>query len=115
MLMTPFRCWRRRDDCEPLHAIEGMPEDTTPDQFEHPDFTPDSFVCCGINHAVNRTIPQDAYRLCFKNSATDEMSDNDKQDLTHVLAVISQALAISATREVQSGTITVPTAQGDAD
>lgn len=113
MLMTPFRCWRNRTDCEPLHAIEATPPDMDMDEFESPDFTPDSFVCCGINHSSSRQVKQDAYRLCFKNDASDEMSDNDLQDLTHINAVIGQALAITATRMVKGGTVEVPTMQGD--
>jgi hypothetical protein len=112
MLMTPFRCWRGRDDCEPLHSIEAMPEGLTPEQYESSDFNPVSFVCCGINHSDSREAAQDCYRLCFKNEATDEMSDNDIQDLTHIVAVVGQALAISASRVVNAGAVTVPTIQG---
>lgn len=112
MLMTPIRCWRRRDDCEPLHAIEGGDFDM--DTYESEDFTPKSFVCCGINHSSSRQLGQDAYRLCFKNDATDEISDNDIQDLTHIGAVVAQALAITATRMVNGGTVAVPTMQGDS-
>lgn len=114
MLMKPFRCWRGRDDCEPLHSVEGMPPDMTPEEYESPDFNPVSFVCCGINHSDSRVVKQDCYRLCFKNDCTDEMSDNDIQDLTHILAVVSQAVAITATRNVNSGAVLVPTMQGDA-
>jgi len=113
MLMKPFRCWRNRTDCEPLHSIEAVPPDLSPDQYESPDFNPVSFVCCGINHAEGREFAQDSYRFCFKNEATDEMSDNDLQDLTHMAAVVTQALAITATRMVNNGTVEVPTAQGD--
>jgi hypothetical protein len=111
MLQLPFRCWRGLDDCEPLHSIEGTPEEMTPEQYESPDFTPESFVCCGINHAASRELPQDCYRFCFKNAASDEMTDNDLQDLTHMAAVVTQALAITATRMVNGGTVEVPTMQ----
>ena len=110
-IITPIRCWRGRDDCEPLHSIEGVNPDITPEDFEAPDFRPDSFVCCGINHSESRLVAQDCYRLCFKNAVADEVSDNDVQDLTHLLAVISQALAIGASRAVNSGSVTVPTMQ----
>jgi hypothetical protein len=109
-LMTPLRCWRGRDDCEPLHSIES---NTTEEQYEDPDHRPDSFVCCGISHSSSRHEAQDCYRLCFKNAETDTITDNDQQDLTHTLAVISQALAITAARQVRGGTIEVPTMQGD--
>lgn len=113
MLMLPIRCWRGRDDCEPLHSIEATPENLTPEEYESADFTPKSFVCCGLNHSESRDFKQDCYRLCYKNERTDEISDNDLQDLTHVAAVITQALAITATRMVNSGTVEVPTMQGD--
>lgn len=113
MLQLPLRCWRNRDDCEPLHSIEAMPEDMTPEQYEAPDFNPISFVCCGLNHSESRQIKQDCYRFCFKNDMTDEMSDNDLQDLTHMAAVITQALAITATRMINGGIVEVPTVQGD--
>lgn len=113
MMQLPIRCWRGFDDCEPLHSIEATPEDLTPEQYESPDFHPASFICCGINHAESREVRQDCYRLCFKNADTDEMSDNDLQDLTHIAAVISQAIAITATRMVNGGTVEVLTAQGD--
>lgn len=114
MLMKPFRCWRNRTDCEPLHSIEAMPEDMTPEEYESPEFNPKSFVCCGIVHDEARAdLPQDCYRLCFKNEVTDEMSDNDLQDLTHIVAVVGQAIAITATRMVNSGTVQVPTMQGE--
>lgn len=113
MLATPFRCWRNRKDCEPLHSIEATPPGLTADEYESPDFNPVSFVCCGINHSESREEKQDCYRFCFKNQFTDEMSDNDLQDLTHVVAVVSQALAITATRMVNEGTVEVPTMQGD--
>ena len=112
MLITPFRCWRGRTDCEPLHSIEATRPGMTPEEFEAPDFTPASFVCCGLAHPESRQLEQDCYRLCFKNDATDQISDNDLQDITHVAAVISQALAITATRIVAGGSVEVPTMQG---
>lgn len=114
MLMTPFRCWRNRTDCSPLHSIEATPEGQTPEEFESPDFNPASFVCCGLVDEDKRNIRQDCYRLCFKNAVVDDVSDNDIQDLTHIVAVIGQALAITATRMVNSGTVEVPTMQGPA-
>lgn len=110
MLMTPIRCWRGRADCEPLHSVEATPEGQTPDEYEDPGFTPESFVCCGL--VDKPELPQDCYRLCFKNHCGDEMTDNDIQDLAHIQAVISQAIAITATRMVNGGTVEVPTVQG---
>lgn len=111
-LQLPPKCWRGRDDCEPLHMIDAMPADVFEEDFMTFNYTPVSFVCAGCVHTKDRALAQDAYRVCFKNEATDEMSDNDEQDLTHMLAVISQALAVIATRRVNSGTIDVPTQQG---
>jgi hypothetical protein len=114
MILKPMKCWRGKDDCEPMHAIEGLPDDLTEEQMETGDFAPISFVCCGINHSSSREVKQDCYRLCFKNDIVDDMTDNDEQDLTHILAVVSQTLAIVATRRVNSGVIEVPAMQGDA-
>ena len=104
-------CWRERTDCDPLHCIDGVDSSVTQEQLMEMDYTPNSFVCVGCVNEENRIIPQDAYRLCFKNSASDEMTDNDVQDLTHIMAVISQALAVDATRRINGGVIEVPTKQ----
>ena len=66
------------------------------------------------SYRIERGIAQDCYRLCFKNQLVDDMSDNDEQDLTHIIAVASHALAVGATRRVNSGSIEVPTLQGVA-
>ena len=94
--------------------IDAAPEGLTEEQFYTFDYTPVSFVCAGCVHPEARAeLPQDAYRICFKNHVVDEMSDNDEQDLTHLIAVISQALAVIATRRVNGGMIDVPTKQGE--
>lgn len=111
-LMTVGKCWRGRSDCSSFDSIEAMPLDLTEEQFATLDYDPISFVCCGCINDADRKLPQDAFRLCFKNSHTDEMSDNDEQDLTHIVAVISRSLAIASTRRVNGGTIEVPTRQG---
>jgi hypothetical protein len=115
MLMKPPRCWRNRSDCEPLHSVEGLPPNMTEEDFialEMGELEPDSFICAGCVQPEGRILQQDAYRLCFKNDVGDEMTDNDEQDLTHLMAVISQALAIIASRRINSGTIDVMTMQG---
>jgi hypothetical protein len=111
-LMNLVKCWRGRDDCESFTAIEGLPEDVTEEQLNTLEFTPTSFVCCGCIKEEARELPQDAYRICFKNDVVDDISDNDEQDLTHLLAVISHSLAIIAARKVNGGMIDVPTEQG---
>ena len=100
--------------CEPIDCIAVPSEDATDEQRQTLEFVPDSFVCCGLLSAeYTEELPQDCYRFCFKNSCTDEMTDNDEQDLTHMMKVVTTALAVTATRRVNSGTIDVPTLQGD--
>ncbi len=89
-----------------------MPDGITEEQFFSLDYAPESFVCCGCVKPEARTIPQDAYRLCWKNKAVDERGDYDEQDLAHTVAVISHALGAIATRRVNSGTIRVPSGDG---
>lgn len=117
MLSKPFKCWRNRDDCEPLHSIESFPEDMGEEELfaamEDGSLEAKTFVCCGCVHDDKRDLAQDAYRCCWKNDFVDEIGDYDEQDLTHMLAVISQGLAIIATRRVNSGTIDVATMQGE--
>ena len=112
ILMYP-KCWRDRDDCQPVHCIEGVDESVTEEQYMSLDFEPDSFVCSGIIATDKREVEQDCYRLCFKNHVVDEMSDNDEQDLTHLINVASAALSVGATRKVNGGSIEVPTMQKD--
>jgi hypothetical protein len=115
MMMKPARCWRARTDCEPLHSIEGLPENMSEadwDALESGKMEPKSFVCAGCVVQAERVIPQDAYRVCWKNDVVDELGEWDEQDLTHHVAVLGQALAIIASRRVNSGMIDVPTEQG---
>lgn len=116
MIEKPIKCWRNRDDCEPLHSIESFPEALSdPEAFfnamQDGTLEAQSFICCGCIAEGARTIPQDAYRVCWKNDAVDEMGGYDEQDLTHQMAVLSQAVAIIATRRVNGGMIAVPTMQ----
>src|SRR5262245_52779249 len=107
-LMTMGKCFRDRNDCESFDVVEATPSDLTEEQMQTLDYKPDSFVCCGCIKRKARQVPQDAYRVCFKNRFGDEMSDNDEQDLTHLLKVITTALAVLATRRVGRGLIDVP-------
>lgn len=104
-------CHRGRKDCEPIHCIASEPDDITEEQYMNFDYDPPSFVCCGCNTSENRQVDQDIYRLCFKNSATDEMSDNDMQDLTSIISVISAALNLDAVRKVNNGVVEIPAEQ----
>lgn len=109
-LMTIGKCFRGRDDCQSFDVIEATPPGLTEEQWETLDFVPTSFVCCGCIAADKREPPQDAYRVCFKTAAGDEMSDNDEQDLVHLVKVATTALAVIASRRVARGWIDVPDA-----
>lgn len=109
-LMTIGKCFRNRKDCQSFHVIEATPENATEEQILDLDFNPVSFVCCGCIAPEKRGVMQDAYRVCFKNEHVDDMSDNDEQDLVHLVTVIMTALAVVASRRVTRGYIDVPAA-----
>ncbi|PIK74580.1 hypothetical protein CS379_01650, partial [Methylobacterium frigidaeris] len=111
-LMNFGHCWRGRTDCTSFTSVEHVPPGTTEDQFYDLAFTPESFVCCGCVAPEARTLPQDAYRVCFKNAASDEMTDNDEQDIAHLAHVLNHTLATVATRRLQQPTILVPHEMG---
>ena len=80
MLFLPEKCLRGRDDCKPYAQIEsdgGV-----------------SFYCCGKNDGSNVAVKQDRFTFCFKGQHRDDMSFNDKRDLTHNASVLIQALAV---------------------
>lgn len=112
-IIAPYKCWRGRDDCLSMCSVEAPPGDVTQDQFETLEFDPVSFVCCGCIKVKDRDIPQDAYRICFKNDVVDDMSDNDDQDLSHLLYVISQSVAMISSRRVNKGRIDTLDPEGD--
>jgi len=105
-LMLYPKCWRDRQDCEPIHCIDGVSQELTEEQVMTLNYKPDSFVCSGV--ASNPEQERDQYRLCFKNSATDEMSDNDIQDLTSIISVAAAALNLDAVRKVNTGSLEIP-------
>jgi hypothetical protein len=80
-IFMPEKCMRGYDDCKPLALIDSDSKETT-------------YFCCGENNGARRQVEQDKYTLCFKNCDMDIEHDNDKRDLVHQMAVISQALAI---------------------
>ncbi len=102
-------CHRGRTDCEPIHCIASEPEGITEEQFFEFDYEPLSFVCTGC--ASNPRLEQDAYRLCFKNDVTDEISDNDLMDLTSIVSVVGAALNYDAVMKVNNGIVELPAAQ----
>lgn len=102
-------CHRKRTDCEPIHCIAAEPPGITEEQYYNFDYEPLSFVCTGCNKS--REVEQDRYRMCFVNEASDEMSDNDLQDLTSIIAVVGAALNLDAVRKVNSGIVEIPAEQ----
>lgn len=80
MIQLHGECPRGRTDCEAYAAIEST--------------CGGSFFCCGENDGTGRAIEGDKYTLCFKNGEVDEMSHNDRRDLTHQASVILRALSI---------------------
>lgn len=76
----PDRCLRDRGDCRPLAQVasEGL----------------ESFICCGHNMAVSRSIPTDRFRVCWKNDQVDELSDWDERDMKDTISVLAQALSV---------------------
>ena len=108
-IMLYPKCWRNRDDCEPIHCIDGVSEELTEEQVMNFDYEPASFVCSG--RSLNPDVEQDQYRLCFKNHCTDEMSDNDMLDLGSIVAVIGAAQALDATRKINNGVVEIPAEQ----
>lgn len=116
MIMKPPRCWRNLTECEPLHSVEGLPPNMTDadyDALEGGTMQPASFICGGCVKEEARAIPQDAYRMCWVNDEVDEMGEYDEQDITHQMLVMSQVLAIIASRRVNGGTIDVMTNQAE--
>lgn len=105
-LMLYPKCWRDREDCDPIHCIDGVNEDLTEEQMMNFDYTPDSFVCSGV--ASDPELKRDQYRLCFKNSVVDDMSDNDIQDLTSIISVAAAALNLDAVRKINTGVLEIP-------
>lgn len=75
----PLECARGRTDCESLSRVISDCEK--------------SFVCCGRVAEEHRGIPQDRFRLCWKNSDVDEMGDYDDADMKDTISVIAQALS----------------------
>jgi len=80
MIELPEKCPRGYTSCQPYGLIQST--------------CGTSFFCCGENDGSTRTLEQDKCTLCFKNETVDEINHNDKRDLVHQVAVITQALAI---------------------
>ena len=90
MIYLPEKCLRDRKDCKPLAQI-------------HSDGKKMSFVCCGDVRKRDRAIPQDRFRVCWKNSHVDEMGEYDFRDLTDTVSVLSQAISVDVNRQQNRG------------
>jgi len=77
---TENNCLRCLKDCVPLANLSS-------------DTEAKSFVCVGLNKVESRTVPQDRFTLCWKNSLVDERGHWDKRDLLDTMSVIAQALS----------------------
>jgi hypothetical protein len=84
-LACPVYCPRNLTDCTSMAQIIAQGHA--------------SFICVGENDGSKRVLSQDKYRMCFKNSLMDEMSDFDKRDLVHFSSVMIQGLAIIEGRD----------------
>lgn len=56
----------------------------------------ESFICVGYNHRSDRSVPQDRFCHCWKNSEVDEHGHWDRRDITDTLSVMATALSIDA-------------------
>ena len=83
-ICLPEKCLRGCSNCEPLAQIESD--------------CGTSFICVGQNDGSTRTVDQDEFTLCWKNSEIDERSDWDKRDLIDTASVICQALSVIQNR-----------------
>lgn len=99
-------CHRNREDCQPIECVASAPDGLTQDEYWEFQWEPKSFVCSGC--VSDPKVKQDKYRLCFKNHCSDEMSDNDLQDLTSIIKVASCALNLDAVRKVNQGIVEIP-------
>ncbi len=82
-IIVPEYCPRQRVDCKSLsQSITGGHQ---------------SFICCGEN--TKRRLPQDKYRLCFKNSVIDTIEDFDMRDIIRTAAVLMGAASIIEERK----------------
>lgn len=79
--LSENRCFRCKDNCTPAANISADQEGT-------------SFICVGFNRPEDRSLKQDRFTFCWKNSAIDDLSHWDKRDLLDTMSVISQALSI---------------------
>lgn len=85
----PDICLRGLDDCEPLSQIAA--DDGS------------SFICCGMNDGRTRTVEHDRFRHCWVNREIDELSDWDARDLADTISVLSGALSVAMSRDLNDG------------
>jgi hypothetical protein len=87
MITLPEKCLRG-ENCQPYAQIQSN--------------CGESFICCGLNSPEERGLPQDKFRVCWKNEVIDEMTDWDKRDLTDTISVMAQALSVDANIEANN-------------
>ena len=79
MICLPEKCLRDQTDCSPLSQINSD--------------CGKSFWCMGHNSPESRTMPQDRFRLCFKNPEVDQVDDLDDADVKDLMSILAQALS----------------------
>lgn len=62
-----------------------------------------SFVCVGYNHPKDRSVPQDRFCHCWKNSLVDEHGHWDRRDLIDTMSVMATALSVDENIRVAEG------------
>ena len=92
---TENTCFRCRTDCVPVSNLSA--------DEPNPDGSAVSFICVGYNKRETRTVPQDRFTFCWKNSAVDERGHWDKRDLLDTMSVIAQALSTDENIRLNEG------------
>lgn len=87
--VTENRCPRGLKNCTPADVIA--------------DENCASFVCVGWNVPQGRTVAQDRFTLCWKNSAIDQLGHWNRSDLLDTMCVIAQALSTDENVRVNEG------------
>lgn len=79
-------CPRGKTDgsCTPLSNLLSSPDENGCS----------SFFCIGSNSPDKRSVHQDRFTACFKNSLLDEEGHWDKRDLIDQMAVMTTALSV---------------------
>ncbi len=111
-MMLYSHCWRGMKDCTAIECVESIPPETTEEQYANMDYKPESFVCVALIDSGSRDVKQDCYRHCFKCAGSDDMTNNDIQDLTSVVQVMSKAISFDAVRKTAHKKVFTPHQDG---